>query len=59
MARILVMMRPVTKAFSANDREKNDSTNEPNNSIAACDPDFIRPGVIAMVVTEITRGKLA
>ena len=53
------MMRPVTRAFSANDREKNDSTNERNNSYAASVWSVKRLGVIAMVVTEVTRGTLA
>jgi hypothetical protein len=30
------MMRPVARAFSTSDREKNDSTNEKYTSAAAC-----------------------
>ena len=53
------MMRPVTRAFSANDRERNDSTNERNNSNDACESDAKRLGVFAMVATEVTRDTLA
>ena len=58
IVRILVMMRPVTRVFSANDREKIDSysTNERNESNAACDPDVIRLGFNASKVIEATRG---
>ena len=51
------MMRPVTIAFSANDREKNDSGNEFSNLISASDELLV--GAFAMVVTEVTRGTLA
>ena len=54
------MMRPVTRVFSANDRENDDSTNEVYNSIAASDSGASRSlGVIAMLVTKVTRGTLA
>ena len=54
------MRRPVTRAFSANDREKNDVTNETYNSIAASDGSaIVRLGVFVRVVTEVTRGTLA
>ena len=53
------MMRPVTRAFSANDREKNDRTNEAYNSSAAGDEVAIRLGVFERVVTEIARGTSA
>ena len=57
MTTILVMMRPVTRVFSANDRENDDSTNEVNNSNAGSDLDR-NLGVTAMLVTEVTRGTL-
>ena len=54
------MRRAVTRAFSANDREKNDSTNELYSSAAASDAcGLVRLGDIARVVTEITSGTLA
>ena len=39
--------------------ERNDNTNERNNSNAACESDAKRLGVFAMVATEVTRGTLA
>ena len=53
------MRRAVTRVFSANDREKNDITNETYNSCAASDGSaLVTLGVFVMVVTEVTRGTL-
>ena len=53
------MMRPVTRAFPANDMEKSDTTNERYNSNAACDGNISMMGdmlgYFARVVTEIPR----
>ena len=51
------MTRPVTRAFSANDREKNDVTNERYSSAAS--DRIIMLGNFARAVTEVTRGTLA
>ena len=55
------MTRTVTRAFSANDREKDDVTNETYNSIAASDGSaiLVTLGIFARVVTAVTRGALA
>ena len=55
IVRILVMMRPVTRVFSANDRENFDSYST-NKSNAVCDPDVIRLGFNVSKVIEATRG---
>ena len=49
------MMRPVTRAFSTNDREKHDSTNERYSSYAACHESPWTLGNSARLITEIAR----
>ena len=50
------MMRPVTRTFSANDREKDDSTNERYRPYAGCDSKIEL--IFVMDINEITRGAL-
>ena len=50
------MMRPVTRAFSANDMEKNDRTRQ--DSCAACDRFASTLGNIARDVSEIARSEV-
>ena len=53
------MMRPVTRVFTANDREKNDSTvgrYQAGIGVAISDAKL---GIFARAVIDITRGTLA
>ena len=59
MVRILYTMRPVVMAFSANDREKNDTTNVLNELYDATEGDRKKIGYSARHVIEIPRGTLA
>ena len=59
MVRILYTMRPVVRAFSANDSEKNDTTNVLNALYDASEGDRNKLGYSARHVTEIPRGTLA
>ena len=52
-------MRPVVMAFSANDREKNDTTNVLNELYDATEGDRKKIGYSARHVIEIPRGTLA
>ena len=56
ISRILNMTRPVTRAFSANDMEKNDRTRQ--DSCAACDRFASTLGNIARDVSEIARSEV-